>query len=205
MPNIDSLYQELRGWQSGIAALIGFLALLFGALFNFRLNRRRDAAIRHDEMMSVATALYGEILLMREDIARLARIVAKKRQRESEIDLEFVQANKLRDPILYPALASKLGMLPAELVMHITRFHENFQKAKEDLPLLVEDKERGFSYSVLTVLEPAVAAVNEVRPALRKIELLAGVPEAAQPDLGWAEAVIEFEREAFEIPTPPVT
>src|ERR1700722_5331259 len=71
-----SLYDELKGWQSGIAALFGFIALIIGALWNFRLNRRRDAALRAEEAISVAAALYGEVVLLRMEVASLARSVA---------------------------------------------------------------------------------------------------------------------------------
>ncbi len=67
-------YAELKSWQSGIAAILGFIALIVGALFNFRLNRRRDAGLRNDGTLGVAAALYGEILLMRERMALMAKV-----------------------------------------------------------------------------------------------------------------------------------
>jgi hypothetical protein len=39
-----SIYTELKTWQSGIAAMIAFVALLVSAWANFCLNRRRDAS-----------------------------------------------------------------------------------------------------------------------------------------------------------------
>jgi hypothetical protein len=71
-----NFYEELKGWQGGIGSLLGFLALIVGALWNFRLNRRRDAALRAEEVVSVAAALYGEIVLLRIEAAGLARAVA---------------------------------------------------------------------------------------------------------------------------------
>jgi hypothetical protein len=71
-----NFYQELKGWQGGIGSLLGFLALIVGALWNFRLNRRRDAALRSEEVVSVAAALYGEIVLLRIEAAELSRAVA---------------------------------------------------------------------------------------------------------------------------------
>lgn len=35
-------YQELKTWQTGIGALLGFTALMSAALWNFHLNRVRD-------------------------------------------------------------------------------------------------------------------------------------------------------------------
>ena len=73
---LSGIYAELKGWQSGIAALLGFIALIVGALFNFKLNRRRDDALRREEMLSVAIAIYGEILMLRTEVARLAVFVS---------------------------------------------------------------------------------------------------------------------------------
>ena len=70
------LYNELKGWQTGISSIFGFGALIIAALWNFNLNRRRDAELKNDEALSVATALYGETLLLRKEVGRLAKVVA---------------------------------------------------------------------------------------------------------------------------------
>jgi membrane-bound ClpP family serine protease len=74
-------YLELKGWQSGIAALLGFIALVVGALINFSLNRRRDKALGRDEAQAVAAALYGEILSVRERLALLAKVLSTQASR----------------------------------------------------------------------------------------------------------------------------
>jgi hypothetical protein len=192
-----SLYEELKGWQNGIGSLLGFLALMVAALWNFRLNRRRDAALRDEEALSVAAALYGEIILLRKEIARLSSSVAAIHlHQSSSIDRHFAKAHSLSEPMLYKALSSKIGLLSADLILAITEFHEKYQQAKSWLPLLVEDDERKYGYSPLHVLIPARDAVKEIAPALRKIERLASIDEpAAEPDLGHTEDVIEVEEE----------
>jgi len=54
-----SYYQELKTWQTGLGALLGFVALMIAALWNFRLNRQRDADLRRDEARAVAAAING--------------------------------------------------------------------------------------------------------------------------------------------------
>jgi len=127
---MSGVYEELKGWQSAIGAGFGFVALIIGALFNFWLNRRRDAKLRQEEMLSVATALYGEILLLREEMARLARTVANIEIHDEQISLQFVQDHKPREPILYPAMASKLGLLPVDLIIAITRSTRTMKRPK---------------------------------------------------------------------------
>jgi hypothetical protein len=110
------IYGELKTWQQGIAALIGFVALITAALWNFRLNRKRDAAFRREEAHAVAAALYGEMRLLRVRAADAAKAIASVHIRTSvdgrsavKFDKHFADANKLPEPTLYTALASKFG------------------------------------------------------------------------------------------------
>ena len=189
-----ALYEELKSWQSAIAAIVGFTGLIVGALWNFHLNRRRDAEIRQSEMLSVASALYGEILLLRQEAARVARIIAQWEANLRDcFEHSSVEDYLPGDPILYPALASKIGLLPPDLVLAITEFHKNYRDVKDNMPLVAERPGR-VTFCSTAVLEPAWAAVMEVRPALRKIEALVGIPEASDPDLGYTDAIIENRR-----------
>jgi hypothetical protein len=192
-PDWSWWYVELKGWQSGIAAIIGFFALVLGALFNFHLNRRRDDALHRAEMLAIATAIYGEILLMRERLALMAKVLSiRYYHQEQDIDYQFINDYTPSDPILYPALASKIGLLTHDLVLNITRFYDNFHAAKNNLPLLVKDESRRVPYHVVTVLKPAVDAIYDIRTALRKIEQLARIPKAEDPDSGSAGAVVSL-------------
>lgn len=100
---------------------------------------------------------------------------------------------------MYPALASKIGLLEPDLVLAITAFHKSFCEAKQNLMLLLPDQTRTFGYTVGWVLLPAIAAVIEVRPFLRKVEKLAKLPTAQDPDLGFAKDFLEHEQEMEEI------
>lgn len=194
-------YEELKGWQTAIGSVLGFVALIAGALWNFHLNRKRDAFLRKEETHSIAAALYGEIILLRHEAASLARAVAKvhidvgtRRDPITKFDRHFVEAHTLSEPLLYKALASRIGLLEAELIIAITEFHKNYQQAKVWLPLLIENSERKYNCSCLSVLVPASSAVKDIIPALRKIEIMISLPTPAKdPDLGAAEDVIEME------------
>jgi hypothetical protein len=202
-----SLYEEIKGWQSGIGSLLGFVALMVGALWNFRLNRRRDAALRAEEVTSVAAALYGEIVLLQMEVAAVARAVAQvsvsmgtERDPIIKFDTHFIAAHVISEAILYKALANKLGLLPAELIIAITAFHKNIQQVRTALPLLIDDRTRGYTYGAGHVLVPARDAAFDIVPTLRMIEQMANIPKRATPiDLGQAEGIIEMEREIHEI------
>jgi hypothetical protein len=195
------IYEEAKSWQQAIAALLAFGALMAAALWNFRLNRRRDSQLRSEEAASVAAALYGEILLLREDAARLARFLAKIDRDGREVSSDFVDAYTLPEAALYKGLAPKIGLLESNLVVAITQFHRNIHEANTWLPRMMEKQGRGFSYSVLHVLEPARDAVKDIVPALRQIERLASIQTPApDPELGLAEEVIEWEHMTFDRP-----
>lgn len=166
------LYAEARQWQTGIGALLGFLALMAAALFNFSLNRRRDRQLRREEMLSVAAALYGEILLFRKELAVLASAVkAYKAGIGEHSDLLRCTPGK---PLIYQALAYKLGLLPSELVLGIVQFYDHVEGARRGL--------EGFGRPAAGVIEPedmiledAQRGIEEAKPVLRSIEHLADI------------------------------
>jgi hypothetical protein len=211
-PITVSFYDELKGWQGAIGAGFGFIALVAGALLNFHLNRRRDARLRRDETVSVTAALYGEIVLLRKEAAQLAAAVASvhmgigmHREPIFRFDSHFLESHTLSEATLYKALASKLGMLSTDLILAITEFHKDFQEARIWLPLLAENKERKYDYGVTSVLVPARNAVQNIVPALRKIEALAGVavPAPETLEMGSTQTVIEMDEEFWNTPSEP--
>lgn len=199
--SLCDFYNELKGWQTGIGSLLGFIALMVAALWNFHLNRRRDATLRDTEALSVAAALYGEILLLRREAARVARVFAHmhldgntKYGTIVELDEHFVELYTPSEPLLYKALASKIGLLSADLIIAITEFHNNLQDIRTSMQFVIDKPGRGFRLSMSSVLRPARDAVKNIEPALRKIERMTSVPQPVEDiDLGHAEEIIESE------------
>jgi hypothetical protein len=200
-------YSELKGWQTGIGALLGFGAIIAGALYNAHLNRKRDARLRSDEVIAVASALYGEIVIVRQGVARMANAVAQRYEENGTrniggndpFDRHFLDGIALQPLRLYPSLAGKVGMLPSQISLEIVRFYARVEEAQTWLPRLQRDAERGFKYSVSYVLDPAIDAVTGVLPALTAIEDLARIEERiGTPDIGKAVHARDFERSMHE-------
>lgn len=193
------IYTELKGWQGAIGSVLGFVALIAGALFNFRLNRKRDERLRNEEIVSIACALYGEIIILRQSVARMANAVGYRYIRhgfhgDQPIDKHFVEQFAIPKPELYFALASKVGMLQNQLALEVVQFYARVEEAETWLPRLQEDDKRPYTYGVKYVLDPAIDAVIEVTPALRVIENMAGIiDEAGMPDLKKALEAQELE------------
>ena len=200
------LYNELKGWQSGIGALLGFLALMIAAWYNFYLNRRRDDRLRTEEALSVAAALYGEMVLFRREAAALARAMANvylnqdgSRSSVSKFDERFLAANKLPDPLIYNAMATKIGLLTPHLVLAIAEFYANYQEAKKWLFLLIEQEGSLHTYSFMQILVPACDAIIKIGPTLREIEQMASISvPTEEPELARVNQVIALEKEFFD-------
>lgn len=136
--NAMSVYQEAKSWQGAIGSILGFIALLCGALFNFHLNRKRDAAMRADEALAVMAALYGEILALRREAVRLAQATAReyvgwgvRGDPRQPFDKSFMEGNKLSEPVLFKALAEKIEILRPSLAQDIIQFHLSIQEARQ--------------------------------------------------------------------------
>ena len=93
----------------------------------------------------MASALYGEILLLRQEAARVANTVSHWHtdgvygRRDSMILESDIQPFMPSDSILYPALAGKIGLLPSKIVLAITKFHKDYKDLKDSL-LLITDR-----------------------------------------------------------------
>jgi hypothetical protein len=82
--------------------------------------------------------------LLRKEVGFLARAVANFDVQMSSVDKHFLDAYPLSDPLLYKALAPKIGLLSPDLIIGITEFHANFREAKISLSLLVDNPERKY-------------------------------------------------------------
>lgn len=188
---------DIKEWQTGIGALLGALlglvALMVAAQRNFSLNRKRDLEVRDGEMRSVASALYGEIILLRKELARLSRMIARDVLRGGpEYPRHFIEINTPSEPTVFPVLVGKIGILPADVALGVIRFYAHFSEAKKSLPFLIDSSDGGPGYSSSAVLKDAVEGVKGVSATLRRIEEIVCISAAESPDLGNAEGVLDF-------------
>jgi len=178
----------LEDWQTLIAAFVGFLA---ATIISYKLNRKRDQALLNDEIRAMRWALYGEIIVLRVKIADLARAVAGFEfvHRGEELNEQFALDFLPPDPQIYPKLANRFGLIPAEEFFAIVRFYADYAEAKDSLPRII--RREGVRYASTGVLRPAKRAVADIEATLRAIESDAGFATAESPDLGHTEDIIE--------------
>lgn len=110
-----------------IGSLIGLVALLIGALFNAHLNRNRDDRMRQQEIESVRSAIGTELrcfaLTFDERFHTLERFVGEQDGERTSPEVVAIRLT-LPEPVVYHALASKIGLLGKDEVSAvITAWH----------------------------------------------------------------------------------
>lgn len=89
----------------------GLIALLLGALFNARLNRKRDDALRDADRIALASALHAELQGIHRAFAENAQHLADKPPEEGG---GFMTPQPSIH--VFPELLSKLGLLRTETI-----------------------------------------------------------------------------------------
>jgi hypothetical protein len=201
-----SFYAELKGWQTAVGSVLGFIALVCGALINYNLNRKRDQRLRDEEIAAVGCALYGEMLLLRQSTARLAQFVGSRylkrgfRDEGEQFDKYFREMVEIPPHRVYDALVGKIGILPAAIALEITKFYAHIEEVQAWLPRLQDDPERKYSYSVASVIRPALDAVKQIILTLRELETLNDIPPASlDVKIDKAEAAMEMEEDFWSM------
>lgn len=195
-----SFYQELKGWQAAIGSILGFIGLILAALANAHLNRKRDDRLRDAEAITLALSLYGEIILLRNNIAAIASGLGAwfidRGVHGNDLPDYYREIFPVREATLYNALATKLGLLAPDILLPITKFYSDYDAAIGHLPKLFANDDRTVSYGPEWVIAPAISAVEDVENGLRRIERLGGIKTAAvQPSIGRAKYAIELAKE----------
>ncbi len=192
------LVAELRNWQTVIGAVLGFLALVFAALYNFHLNRKHEKLKIEELRKSTLAAIYGEIISVSEELAVMAKVVSQHdvNGTDDNINDQFVRDYELPDCTVFSKLVDQLGILPNKFVIPIIEFYSNYNKAKSSLSLISSD--RTLRYSTLAVLKPSVSAIKGISSTLREIENLLEIEIVDEPDLGNSETIIHIREMDYE-------
>jgi hypothetical protein len=198
-------FADLQPWQSAIGSFLGLIAIFIAASLGFRFNGKRDAYLRQEEARSIAAALYAEAVMLQRLTARMANLVARRHldsglgRRHEGFDSHFFELVPMPPAPIFAGLSSQIGKLPSEILLGLVQFHAAYEDAKYWLPQLEDRTDRPFSYSVLSVLRPALTAVEGVQTTLQEIEQFARIPQHSElPDLKSARDAFEWEEEWWQ-------
>lgn len=93
-----------------LGSAIGLAAILLGALWNARLNRKRDELIMNDEAKSVAAAIGAELSAYVESLCGRMMQAASGPEDRTQAAMQMMI---MPAPVVWPALAGKIGLLDA--------------------------------------------------------------------------------------------
>lgn len=97
---------------NALGSAIGLLALLLGALYNASLARKRDTAMKDAERAAISAAIGAEMAVYLELVTMRFGAFYDDPEHLSAARLESF---KMAAPTVWPKLAGKVGMLPADL------------------------------------------------------------------------------------------
>lgn len=95
---------------------LGLVALLIGALFNARLNRKRDDRLRKKDARGVAAALRAELAGFHHTLKENAMVPVRQ-------DQGFVLPDFGDSVLVLPSLTEKLVLLDSETVQEVLRVY----------------------------------------------------------------------------------
>jgi hypothetical protein len=144
------LHDTSPGQATFLGALIGFLALLGGALFNAWLNRRRDDRLRREEQRGVATALRAELAGCRRALLTNAEQLNKDRRPGT-----FLMPDLAHTIRIMPETISKFGLLDEETIDKVANAYLAVEQHSEQLLLLHGAR----------LVDPERVSAGEVQPA----------------------------------------
>lgn len=158
-----------------IGSAIGLIAILLGALWNASLTRKRDRIMMQDEAKAIATAIGSELAVYVELLCGRMLQAAMGPEGRSEGLLKSLVAPP---PVVWPALAPKVGLLGADLCAKTVRAWAYMTIHVQMLDATVSDMLAGdWSEKVVRSRRDMLAA--DMPAILDAIEALTG----ARPDL----------------------
>jgi hypothetical protein len=117
---LDDFWKWLAALPPGSASFVGtltgssfgLLAILVGALFNARLNRKRDERLREEDRIALASTLYAELAGIRRTLTDNAKQLVSRPPAGG-----FVTPKPTIT--IYPQVLTKFGLLKSDTVRRV--------------------------------------------------------------------------------------
>lgn len=168
------MWEWLQGLSGGAAsfigsftgAAIGLIALLFGALFNAHLNRRRDDRLRAEERRSIVAALRAELSGFERTLSENAKSLETPHG-------DFATPDLAQSVQVFPHVLAKIGLLDVDTIRAVIDVYLVLEQYGEQLILLGGTKPDNLPEHRRTVLlmrghAPKVVSLNRAMSGLIK-------------------------------------
>jgi hypothetical protein len=157
------LNQQPQGTASFLGTLagsiLGFIALLLGAMYNARLNRKRDDRLRDQDRASLATALYAELKQIRDGLIANAEMLKQPDFDPTSGGL-YVRIPQVR---LFPELVTNIGLLPPDAIRAVADAYANIDQYQHDLLLIDRAYKQGDGIQVTGKHASFVVKYNTIK------------------------------------------
>lgn len=162
-------------------ALLICAALLLAAAGAARWLHRRNVS-------AVERALYSEVVSLRFQAAEFAAEFARRHNEAEPFDEDFLVNWRLSPPMIYPASARDLGLLPRDGLDRLGYFHAQLAEARQRL---AEARALGRFASPYRLLSNLVRSCNHIDTWIRHLQAQLGKPVWDDIDLAGANALLE--------------
>lgn len=175
---------------AAVGSLIGFIAIIAGALYNAKLNRDRDQALREEERKALCGALLGDLCGTVVALGDRWMFIFHLQERlEEEGFREYPLAERLAiaPSMIMDASHDKMHLLPVKLAREVTYAYRSIELARNLISVLVAEFRAGkLSAKDLSTkvyfIQQTCSTINHAAEELAK--------EAGQEEF-WAEMVAD--------------
>ncbi len=119
-----------------VGAAAGLGAILVGALYNAKLNRRRDDRLRDEETRAIAAALRAEMHALEQFVTRGLRSINEWHESAHPISVAELTNFDIAEQTIFESLANKLGLLGTELALAIVTPHAVIGRIRTNMEAL---------------------------------------------------------------------
>jgi hypothetical protein len=141
---VPPLFNVLDHWQGLVAGLVALFAALVAVLgaewFAHRKERREAAAIRAS--LAVEVQQYIDTLLRVRDLIRTGS------SEPNFTRLDLLRFTQFHSPVVYPAIADRIGMLGPRLAKGVVGFYADVERVRYTAKLEANDLEDQISFIV---------------------------------------------------------
>ncbi|WFU21296.1 hypothetical protein QA649_24635 [Bradyrhizobium sp. CB1717] len=174
-------------------ALIGLISTIVGSAISFGAVTVHDARRQEEEIKAMRASLYAEIV---DRVARCANDYIEPWRGWGTRKIVGEDAKFLPSlPLVLPAVAGKVGLLDAEVLLAVTQFYFRLSVLRDAIELVSNDPDTSEAIRLNRVNMIQKRFLSCFDPALRSLKLLE-VPGWQQFDLEAAKVYPHLKKEA---------
>lgn len=193
-------------------SVLALTGLLVGAALTYMITKILDRGRRRNEAREISLSLYNEIAdrsaRCLNDYIKPLREFEKGSHREGNMPTSRLAKFRPADPVVYPAVAGKLGLINPEALFPILQFYFRLDAVRREIDYVISDFDHNNNLAAVALprVQRVVRRFDEIRtPALGAltkldVEYADQIDAAAVSAYGHIRAIGITLREALQNP-----